>query len=110
RLDLAQAEAVLDIVKARTGEGLKLAVEQLGGGLSGRVGGVRARLLHALAHLEATIDFPEDDVPPADVSPELSSALEDLRALIAGAGAGIMIRQGLKTAIVGRPTWASRAC
>src|SRR5437588_869173 len=40
RLDLAQAEAVVDIVKARTGEGLKLAVEQLGGGLSGRVGGV----------------------------------------------------------------------
>src|SRR5438874_5359387 len=103
RLDLAQAEAVLDVVRARTGEGLKLAVEQLGGGLSGRVGGVRARLLHALAHLEATIDFPEDDVPPADVSPELLSGLEDVRALIASAGAGIVMRQGLKTAIVGRP-------
>src|SRR5439155_18722645 len=92
RLDLAQAEAVLDIVKARTGEGLKLAVEQLSGGLSGRVRGVRAKLLHALAHLEATIDFPEDDVPPADVSPELLSALEDVQALIAGAGTGIVIR------------------
>jgi tRNA modification GTPase len=103
RLDLAQAEAVLDIVKARTDTGLKLAVEQLGGGLSARVKGVRAKLLHALAHLEATIDFPEDDVPPADVSPELLSALDDLNALTASASTGIVLRQGLRTAIVGRP-------
>jgi tRNA modification GTPase len=103
RLDLAQAEAVLDVVQARTGEGLRLAVEQLGGGLSTRVKGARARLLHALAHLEATIDFPEDDVPPADVSPQINDTLGDLRALIASASTGIVLRQGLKTAIVGRP-------
>ncbi len=103
RLDLAQAEAVLDVVKARTNEGLRLAVEQLGGGVSARVKGVRARLLHALAHLEATIDFPEDDVPPADVTPDLLPALDDLRVLIASAGTGIILRQGLRTAIVGRP-------
>ena len=99
RLDLTQAEAVLDIVKARTDEGLRLAVEQLQGGISARVKGIRARLLHALAHLEATIDFPEDDVPPADVS----SALDDLEALIASASTGIVMRQGVRTAIVGRP-------
>ncbi|MEO8288721.1 MAG: tRNA uridine-5-carboxymethylaminomethyl(34) synthesis GTPase MnmE [Chloroflexota bacterium] len=103
RLDLAQAEAVLDVVRARTGEGLRLAVEQLGGGVSSRVRGIRARLLHALAHLEATIDFPEDDVPPADVSPELEDALDDLKALIASASTGIVMRQGLRTALVGRP-------
>jgi tRNA modification GTPase len=103
RLDLAQAEAVLDVVRARTGEGLRLAVEQLGGGISSRVKGTRARLLHALAHLEATIDFPEDDVPPADVSPELLDALNDLRALIASASTGIVMRQGVRTAIIGRP-------
>ncbi len=103
RLDLAQAEAVLDVVQARTEGGLRLAVDQLGGGVSARVKGIRARLLHALAHLEANIDFPEDDVPPADVSPELQSAMADLAALIAGAGAGIVMRQGVKTAIVGRP-------
>ncbi|HYP41769.1 MAG TPA: tRNA uridine-5-carboxymethylaminomethyl(34) synthesis GTPase MnmE [Chloroflexia bacterium] len=103
RLDLAQAEAVLDVVKARTGEGLRLAVEQLGGGVSSRVKGIRARLLHALAHLEATIDFPEDDVPPADVSPELLDALGDLRALIRSASTGIVLRQGVRTALVGRP-------
>lgn len=103
RLDLAQAEAVLDVVQARTGEGLRLAVEQLSGGISSRVKGIRARLLHALAHLEAMIDFPEDDVPPADVSPELNSALEDLRALIRSASTGIVLRQGVRTALVGRP-------
>ncbi|MGA7731872.1 MAG: tRNA uridine-5-carboxymethylaminomethyl(34) synthesis GTPase MnmE [Chloroflexia bacterium] len=103
RIDLAQAEAVVDVVRARTGEGLRLAVEQLGGGLSARVKGVRAKLLHALAHLEATIDFPEDDVPPADVSPDLRDALDDMRALIASATTGIVLRQGVRTAIVVRP-------
>ncbi|MEO6458447.1 MAG: tRNA modification GTPase, partial [Chloroflexia bacterium] len=103
RLDLAQAEAVLDIVQAHTDEGLRLAVEQLGGGVSSRVKGIRAKLLHALAHLEATIDFPEDDVPPADVSPELTESLEDLEALIMSASTGIVLRQGVRTAIVGRP-------
>jgi tRNA modification GTPase len=103
RLDLAQAEAVLDVVQARTGEGLRMAVEQLGGGLSSRVKGVRARLLHALAHLEATIDFPEDDVPPADVSPDLNAALGDIQALVASASTGIVLRQGVKTTLVGRP-------
>jgi tRNA modification GTPase len=103
RLDLAQAEAVLDVVQARTNEGLRLAVEQLGGGVSARVKGVRARLLHALAHLEANIDFPEDDVPPADVSPDLRQALDDLDALISSASTGIVMRQGVRTALVGRP-------
>jgi tRNA modification GTPase len=103
RLDLAQAEAVLDVVRARTGEGLRLAVEQLAGGVSSRVKGTRAKLLHALAHLEATIDFPEDDVPPANVSPELEDALADLRALIASASTGIVMRQGVRTALIGRP-------
>ena len=103
RIDLAQAEAVLDVVQARTDEGLRLAVEQLGGGVSARVKGIRARLLHALAHLEATIDFPEDDVPPADVSPDLRDALDDLVALIASANTGIVLRQGVRTAIVGKP-------
>ena len=103
RLDLAQAEAVLDVVRARTPTGLRLAVEQLGGGVSARVRGIRARLLHALAHLEANIDFPEDDVPPADVSPELRESLSDLRALIASASTGIVMRQGVRTALVGRP-------
>ncbi|MDQ6693355.1 MAG: tRNA uridine-5-carboxymethylaminomethyl(34) synthesis GTPase MnmE [Chloroflexota bacterium] len=103
RLDLAQAEAVLDVVQARTVEGLKIAVSHLGGGLSGRVKPVRAELLHALAHLEANIDFPEDDVPPADVSPDLKRAISALDELLAGADTGIVMKQGVRTALVGRP-------
>jgi tRNA modification GTPase len=103
RLDLAQAEAVLDVVQARTPDGLRLAVEQLGGGVSARVRGVRVRLLHALAHLEANIDFPDDDVPPADVTPDLKDALADLRGLITSASTGIVLRQGVRTALVGKP-------
>jgi tRNA modification GTPase len=103
RLDLSQAEAVLDVVKARTDQGLRLAVEQLAGGVSSRVKGIRAKLLHALAHLEAMIDFPEDDVPSADISPELRGALDDLQALIRSASTGIVLRQGVRTALVGRP-------
>lgn len=103
RLDLAQAEAVLDVVKARTDQALRLAVEQLGGGVSSRVKGIRAKLLRALAHLEAMIDFPEDDVPPADISLELQAVLEDLQALIRSASTGIVLRQGVRTALVGRP-------
>jgi len=103
RLDLSQAEAVLDVVKARTDQGLKLAVEQLSGGVSSRVKGIRAKLLRALAHLEAMIDFPEEDVPPADISPELRDALDDLQALIRSASTGIVLRQGVRTALVGRP-------
>lgn len=103
RLDLAQAEAVLDVVQARTSEGLRLAVEQLGGGVSNRVREARATLLHALAHLEANIDFPEDDVPTADISLELEDALGVIGALIRSAGTGIVLRQGVRTALVGRP-------
>jgi tRNA modification GTPase len=103
RLDLAQAEAVLDVIRARTGAGLRAAVDQLGGHLSGRVRGVRERLLRALAQMEAEIDFPEDDVPPSDVSPLLVAGLEEIRALAAGAETGLILRQGVRTALVGRP-------
>ena len=103
RLDLAQAEAVLDVIRARTGAGLRAAVDQLGGHLSGRVRGVRERLLRALAQMEAEIDFPEDDVPPADVSPLLQAGLDEIQALVAGAETGLILRQGVRTALVGRP-------
>src|SRR5215218_4223876 len=94
RLDLAQAEAVLDVINARTQEGLRAAVDQLGGHLSGRVRELRARLLRVLAHLEAEIDFPEDDVPPSDVSPLLAPLLDEIRALARDAESGMLIRQG----------------
>jgi len=103
RLDLAQAEAVLDVVRARTEAGLRAAVSQLEGRLSGQVRRVRRVLLDALAYLEASIDFTEDEIPPQDLTPVLSESAAQLEALLARADEGMILRQGVRTAIVGRP-------
>jgi len=103
RIDLAQAESVLDIVTARTQASLRLAVQGLRGGLSGAVKSLRSELMSALAYLTARIDFPEDEVEPQDVVQSLSESLARLRGLIATADSGIVYRQGVRTAIVGRP-------
>jgi len=103
RLDLAQAEAVLDVVRAKSRAGLQAAVGQLQGRLSARVGAVRGQLIEALAHLEAAFDFPDDEIPPCDLPALLEAAAAELDALLAGAEQGIAYRQGLRTAIIGRP-------
>jgi tRNA modification GTPase len=103
RLDLAQAEAVLDIVQARTEAALRVATEQLGGKLSSRVRTVRAQLVHLLAYLEASIDFVEDDIPPQEVIPSLQEAASALQEMLATADRGLIYRQGIRAAIVGRP-------
>ena len=103
RLDLAQAEAVLDVIQSRTSAGLRAAVDQLGGRLSENVHVLRGKLLRVLAHLDAEIDFPEEDVPTADVSPDLLPILNDLRLLAASAESGVIMRQGVRTALIGRP-------
>jgi tRNA modification GTPase len=103
RLDLAQAEAVLDVIRAKTETSLRAAVEQLSGGLSDRIRAVRAILLQALAYLEASIDFAEDELPEYDVEPDLQEASGLLERLVAEADRGIIYRQGIRAAIVGRP-------
>jgi tRNA modification GTPase len=103
RLDLVQAEAVLDVVRAKTAASLRLAVEQLGGRLSAHIAALRRELVHILAYLEATIDFVEDEIPFQDIAPPLLDTLEGLHRLLGSAGQGIIYRQGLRTAIVGRP-------
>jgi tRNA modification GTPase len=103
RLDLAQAEAVLDIVQARTEAALRVATEQLGGRLSNQVRSVRAQLVHLLAYLEASIDFVEDDIPSQEVIPPLQETASALQDMLASADRGLIYRQGIRTAIVGRP-------
>jgi tRNA modification GTPase len=103
RVDLAQAEAVLDIVQAKTEASLRMAVEQLGGWLSDEIRTVRALLMDILAYLEATIDFEEDEIPFQNIEPPLREAIERLGKLLANADQGIVYRQGVRTAIVGRP-------
>jgi tRNA modification GTPase len=103
RIDLAQAEAVADIVAARTDAGLRMAVAQLGGRLSDQIRDLRARLLDALAWVEASIDFEEDEIPAYDLRAALSTADTDLHRLLLDAERGIIYRQGIRTAIVGQP-------
>jgi tRNA modification GTPase len=103
RLDLAQAEAVLDVVQARTEAALRVATEQLGGALSARVRAVRARLVDVLAYLEASIDFVEDEIPPQEVASPLREVAAELAAILATAERGLIYRQGIRAAIVGRP-------
>lgn len=103
RLDLAQAEAVLDIVQARTTASLRLAVQGLGGRLSNQMRQLRQELLAELAYLTACIDFPEDEVEEQDVIPTLVRGQKELKGLIDTADVGMVYRQGVRTAIVGRP-------
>ncbi len=103
RLDLAQAEAVLDIVQARTEVSLQAAMGQLAGRLSDEVRAVRKELVSALAYLEASIDFEEDEIPAQEIGPHLEQALAWLSRLLADADRGIIYRQGIRAAIVGRP-------
>jgi tRNA modification GTPase len=103
RLDLAQAEAVLDVVQARTEAALRVATEQLGGKLSIRVREVRAQLVELLAYLEASIDFVEDEIPPQDVVTPLREIASQLEEILDTADRGLIYRQGIRAAIVGRP-------
>lgn len=103
RIDLAQAEAVVDVVRARSRAGLQVAVGQLQGHLSTALRETRELLLEALAHLEAAIDFPHDEIPPCDLPAVLGRAAAQVDRMLAGAEQGIAYRQGIRTAIVGRP-------
>ncbi len=103
RLDLAQAEAVLDIIEAKTEAALRVATEQLSGSLSTQVSGVRRELLDTLAFLEASIDFVEDEIPLQEVVGPLTQASLHLQDLLKSADYGLIYRQGVRAAIVGRP-------
>ncbi|MDH7568947.1 MAG: tRNA uridine-5-carboxymethylaminomethyl(34) synthesis GTPase MnmE [Armatimonadota bacterium] len=105
KLDLAQAEAVIDIIQARTDRGLSLAANQLAGRLSAAVYAARDAVLPLLAHIEATIDFPEDvpEMPPETVAAEIRRALHAVEELLAGAHRGRIYRDGVRVVIAGRP-------
>ncbi|HZO75934.1 MAG TPA: tRNA uridine-5-carboxymethylaminomethyl(34) synthesis GTPase MnmE [Ktedonobacteraceae bacterium] len=106
RLDLAQAEAVMDLIEAQTEAGQRLAMQQLRGRLSEQLQQVRHALLGVIARIEASIDFPEEDVPTpqsAELQPLIAHAQERADALLAGSEQGRLYRQGLRTAIIGRP-------
>ena len=103
RLDLTQAEAVLAVVTARTGDGLRLALADLGGELGQRIAPATAAVTSLLAYLDAAADFPDDEIPPGDVDGDLAAALATLEDVIAGSRTGMLYRDGARVALVGRP-------
>ena len=106
RLDLAQAEAVEDLVRATTMAQARAAAAQLGGALAFALRPVKDRLLNLIAELEAGIDFAEDDLelmPEAAVAGRIGAVLEPLEALAGTYRAGRVLREGFTLALVGRP-------
>ena len=106
RLDLAQAEAVMDLIDAQTEASQRLALQQLRGRLSEQVEAARSAVLGVVARIEASIDFPEEDVPTPmadELHPLIAEAQQHVDRLLAGSEQGRLYRQGLRTAIIGRP-------
>lgn len=103
RLDLAQAEAVLDVISARTTEGLQLALADLRGDLTRRLQPARDAIVSLLAYLDAAADFPDDEIPGTDIDADLEVACSALEDVIAGSRAGRLVRDGAQVALVGRP-------
>lgn len=106
RLDLSQAEAVLDLIQAKSAQGLRLAWEQLSGHLSEAYNALRERIVRLTAYVEAFIDFPEEDIPVPvhnELEREILTLVDDVAALASTFTQGKVYREGIRTAIVGKP-------
>ena len=107
RVDLTQAEAVMDIIRAKTDKAMNIAVKQLDGSLSDLINNTRQEILNTLAQVEVNIDYPEyDDVEEAttEIIREKTSEFEALLTnLLKTARRGKILREGISTAIIGRP-------
>ena len=106
RIDLVQAEAVMDIIKSRSDAALKVAVRQQEGQLSKQVRGLRRELLDVIVNLEAVIDYPEDDIEEitfGNVLTEVNKTVGGVKKLLENAHTGKILREGLKVAIIGKP-------
>lgn len=106
RMSLTQAEAVMEIISAEGRQGAALAKSALDGALARRIAGIQAALQTLAAHLTAWIDYPEEDVPEvsqAELIATLSEQKNTLDQLIAGYGAGAVLRRGVDCVLLGRP-------
>ena len=106
RLDLTQAEAVIDIIKSKTDKSFKVSLNQLEGGLSSRINDIRHLLLTMIAHIEVSIDFPDEDLEISTGDQLELDALEikeKISTLLSTADRGKILRDGLNTVILGKP-------
>lgn len=106
RIDLTQAESVMDIVRAKTDKSRQVAMTQLAGGLLDKIKTMRQELLDTMAHEEVNIDYPEydmDDLTSQEMKKKAQEVSKQIEQLLQTAQEGKIIRNGLATAIVGRP-------
>ena len=106
RIDLSQAEAVIDIIRAKTDRAMKVALQQVEGKLSKLIQRLRQNILTLLAHVEVNIDYPEHDVESVTRSMLLEKSQEikeELTILLRTSEQGKILREGISTVIVGRP-------
>jgi tRNA modification GTPase len=106
KLDLAQAEAVADLIESSTAAGARLAARSLEGAFSARIHGLVERLTGLRAYVEATLDFPDEEIPPlaeTEVVSDVTALAADTRTLLTEAERGQMIREGLAVVILGAP-------
>ena len=106
RIDLTQAEAVMDIIRSRSEASLKLAARQQQGQLAKELRGLRNALVDVVVNLEAVIDYPEEDIEDVTygrVQESIASCNDAIDSLLAHAHTGKILREGLRTAIVGKP-------
>lgn len=106
RMDLSQAEAVVDLIRAKTDRAMAAAVAHLSGSLREAVGAMRSRLLEMMAHVEADIDFPELELEVQtreEIAAGCAEALAAMERMLGGARAGRILREGLRVVLAGRP-------
>jgi tRNA modification GTPase len=104
KMDLTQAEAVIDLIRARTDLALRSATEQLEGRLGDRIRKIRDELIALLAHINASIDFPEEGIAPDEsemLRDRLDSIREEIAVLLATADHGRLLREGVRVVIYG---------
>ncbi|PYJ34593.1 MAG: tRNA uridine-5-carboxymethylaminomethyl(34) synthesis GTPase MnmE [Verrucomicrobia bacterium] len=104
KMDLTQAEAVIDLIRARTDLALRSATEQLEGRLGDRIRKIRDELIALLAHIDASIDFPEEGIAPDEgemLRNRLDSIREEVAFLLATADQGRLLREGVRVVIYG---------
>lgn len=106
RIDLSQAEAVIDIINAKTDLSMKSALMQSEGAISKEIQELRGKLLSTIAHIEATVDYPEDDLEEVTAEmaiKDLEVIKKEIKEFIETAEEGKILREGLSTVIVGKP-------
>ena len=106
RIDLSQAEAVIDLIRAKTDRGFAVALDQMEGGLSGLIRATRQNLLEQLVQIAVNLDYPEEDIEEITykkLAEEIDTAKREIETLLTTAETGRMIRDGLRVTIAGRP-------